>query len=535
MAQVLEQDKKGNGSEKLNELLGVVLEKRLQPEDKYEIAAILESKGWTDDRAAEEFGVENVFELAGQLWDIGQKRFVAVPLPPAAKIGFFSYLAMVLRSFLRGMIFALPMAISVLAMLTLRFSLWSYEYLSLELATGIAVGTIMSFMAVGGFTQAIARRGFLYIKLGYYNMARRITYYFVRLGYVVCAAIFLAFLLFNAFFGVFPFRMVVVILLYFIFLSAIWLSVTVMYILQRELAFAGLLVAGIFAVYVFFVLLKINIIISQVISLCLVSVAGVALAVFFFLTAERKLEKGIAPALPRASITIYTVLPYFIYGFLYFTFLFMDRVIAWSTSNVYMPYLIWFRGPYEMGLDLALITLIIPMGFIEVVVNEFMANLEAHQQNYMASQTAALGLKYLGIYLRRLCLVAVFSAAVAVTVYLAVRFIHLNPLLPLGASLLSNRVTHFVFIAALVGYTVLCIALMNALLLFSLSQPEMVGRSILWGLVINIMVGFPLSRWFDHQFAVLGLLFGAVVFWAATCRMVIKVLKNLDYYLYAAS
>ncbi|MCR4440823.1 MAG: hypothetical protein QHH10_01560 [Peptococcaceae bacterium] len=535
MALVGKEEIRGIDSEKLNNLLDVVLERRLQPEDKYEIAALLESKGWTDDRAAEEFGAENVFELAAYLWDIGQERFTAVPLPPASKMGFFSYMAMVLRSFLRGMIFALPMAISVLAMLILRFSLWSYENLSLELATAIAIGTIMSFMAVGGFTQAIARRGFLYIKLGYYNMARRITYYFVRLGYLVCSAIFLVFLVFNAFFGVFPFRMVVVILLYFIFLSAIWLSVTVMYILQRELAFTGLLAAGIFTVYIFFVVLKFNIIVSQIISLCLVSIAGVILAVFFFISAERKLEKGIAPSLPRASITIYTVLPYFIYGFLYFTFLFMDRIIAWSTSNVYMPYLIWFRGPYEMGLDLALITLILPMGFIEVVVNEFMANLETHQKNYKASRAAALGMRYLGIYLRRIYLVVLFSAATAAAVYLAVRFIHLNPVLPLEVNLLSSKITHFVFIAALAGYTVLCAGLMNALILFSLSQPEMVGRSILWGLVANIVVGFPLSRWFDHHFAVLGLLFGAAVFLATTCRGVVKVLKNLDYYLYAAS
>jgi hypothetical protein len=308
-----------------------------------------------------------------------------------------------------------------------------------------------------------------------------------------------------------------------------------MYILQRELAFTGLLVAGIFVVYILFIILKFDIIISQIITLFMVAISGAILAFYFMKIAEEKMEKGIAPALPRTSITIYTVLPYFIYGFLYFTFLFTDRIIAWSTSNAYMPYLIWFRGPYELGLDFGLITLILPMGFIEVVVNEFMANMETHQKNYLGTESPALGRRYLRLYLRRIVIVTVFSFITAVLIYLVVRYIHLTSLLPLEYSLISNHTTHFVFIIALAGYTILCIGLLNALILFSVAQPEMVGKSILIALLANIFVGFPLSRWFDHSYAVFGLLVGTIVFAIISYRWVIKVLKDIDYYLYAAS
>ena len=77
------------------------------------------------------------------------------------------------------------MAISIAAMLTLKFSLWSYQYLSLEQATSIAIGTILSFVLVGGFTQAIASSGFSLIQ-GYYKLARKNTFIFIGIGFVFC-------------------------------------------------------------------------------------------------------------------------------------------------------------------------------------------------------------------------------------------------------------------------------------------------------------------------------------------------------------
>lgn len=521
--------------EKINNLLAEIRKRRLSPEDSYEITAILESNGWTDQKARDEFGVENVFALASVLWQLTGEGVKARLIGEEKKISVPAYLLMVTRSFLKGTLFALPMALSVVSMLTLRFSLWSYEYLTVEIATSIAIGTIMSFMAVGGFTQAIARRGFLYINQGYYNMARRITFYFVRIGYLFCLVISLAFLIFNFFFSIFPYRMTIMIVGYFFILSAIWLSVTIMYILDKEMAFTGLLVAGIGLVYVFFRLMHLNIILSQIISLISVAVAGIALAARFFINAERKEEKGISPSLPRSSITIYTILPYFAYGFLYFTFLYIDRIVAWSTSTSYMPYLIWFRGQYELGLDLALLALILPMGFIEVVVSEMMVNMEANQKKYLGHQLRNMGRYYLTIYYTRAAAVAVFSIISSALVYFVIDQVSNTYTLPIRADLMSNRTTVFVFISALVGYAILSVALLNSLILFSLSQPEMVDKAILFALLVSLLVGFPLSRWIDYSFAVFGMVAGSVVFLILSFRRVIKVLSKLDYYLYQSS
>lgn len=515
-----------------NELVEEVLKRHLYPEDKYEIAAIIESLGWNDNMAADIFGVDDVFALSANVWDALQSRVLVAPAIHVEKIKFFKYLAVIISSFLRGAIFALPMAVSVFLMLTLRFSLWSYLYLSLENATSIAIGTILSFMAVGGFTQAIARRGFLYIGQGHYYMARKVTFYFLKIGYTLCFIGAFAFLLFNTAFTVFPWRMAVIAVLYFLFLCCIWLSVTIMYMLRKELVFTGLIIGGVAVVYVLFELLGLNIILSQLIALTLVSLAGIAAALYFFIKEERKMEKGVRPLMPRFSIVFYTCIPYFIYGFLYFTFLFTDRLVAWSTNNLYMPYLIWFRGQYELGLDFSLITLILPMGLVEVFVSEIMTRLEADQKKYTATSTEQMGRAYVRSYIKRIIYLALFSLANAAALYLFMKNLESGGSFDLG--IFSNSTTHFVFIWSVISYAVVAVALMNTLVLFCLSQPDMACKSALYAIVVNMFLGFLLSRWVDYSWAVFGLFAGSLVFAFFTFRWVQKVLNNLDYYLYTA-
>lgn len=63
-----------------NSLIEQILEKNIQPQDHFEIAALLESMGWSDHRAAREFGVKDIFDLANQIWEAVQLRIVCFPL-----------------------------------------------------------------------------------------------------------------------------------------------------------------------------------------------------------------------------------------------------------------------------------------------------------------------------------------------------------------------------------------------------------------------------------------------------------------------
>lgn len=517
-----------------NELRDMVLSRHLQPEDKYEVAAIIESNGWNDEMAAEVFGVEDIFTLAADIWDSIRQNIHSQPIIPEKKLTLIEYLVIVIKSFFRGMIFAVPMAISVISMLTLQFSLWSYEYLSTELATAIAIGTIVSFVCVGGFTQIIARRGFTYLTQGYYYLLRRVTERFIKLGYVCSLVTALLFIIVNIFFGILPLRMMWIITLYFLFLNSIWLSVTVMFIFKQELAFTAFITLGIFLVFIFFKVLEINIIISQIISLFIISLLSLIYTYLRFKYKEKKSGDTASP-LPRFSIVIYTVMPFFAYGFLYFAFLFTDRVVAWSTNNMYMPYFIWFRGPYELGLDFALLVLILPMGMVEVVVNEFIANLEANQKNILANETNIIKQKYLSLYIKRIVMILCCAVISDVLIYSLVNYVFGQQLWFKHADFLQNKAIIFVFLWAMIAYSILTVALMNAIILFSFSQPGVVSKSIFIALIVNFIIGFLLSRWVDYTWAVIGLFAGSLVFAILTCYQVIKLFNNLDYYLYAQS
>lgn len=519
----------------LESVLDEVLEKHQNPEDRHEIAAILESLGWNDIRARETFGVEDVFGLADILWERCSSKVMYTTFSKVERLSFHDMTMLLIRQFLRGVIFAVPMAISVVCMLTLKYSLWSYENLSVELATSIAIGTILSFITVGGFTQAIARRGFFYIIQGYYNMARRITFQFIRLGFLMCLLICVAIILLNLVIKVFPVDMLVVIILYFFFLNTIWLSVTVMYILKKELLFTGLIIVGIAVVSLLFSVMNVNIIVSQLIALSLVSIISMVSVVYLFKKAELKEEKGISPQLPKMSVTLFSTLPYYIYGTLYFTFLYIDRVVAWTRNSDFMPYLIWFRGEYELGLDFALLVLILPMGISEVILTKMMMDIEISQKSYWGDETHIMNRKFFSVYVRRLFqifLTAVLSAGLLYWMLVEL-FDHFPSLST--KSLFSSSETHMVFIVSLIAYVLVAVALMNAVILFSLSQPDFVVRAIWVSLLVNVGSGFLLSRWIEYHYAVFGLLLGSIVFLYLTTKHVVRVLHNLDYYLYAAS
>lgn len=526
----------GRGAnERLNDLADAILKRSMTPEDPYEVAALLESMGWNDERAYEAFGVENVFALAQELWGMIRQKVVTSSFSQNVQISPSQMLWQLFKSFLRGLIFALPMAISVVSMLTLKFSLWSYENLSVELATCIAVGTILSFITVGGYTQAIARRGFFYILQGYYKMSRKVTFTFIRYGYITCLIVSAAIYCFNLLFNIFPLDMFMYIILYFFFLNSIWLAVTVMYILRRELTFTGLIIIGIGIVYVLFRIVHLDIIFSQLTSIMVISVAGMLLVFYYFKKAEEKEEKGISPKKPRLSLMIYSIQPYFFYGFLYFIFLFVDRIMAWSANEQYMPYFIWFRGEYELGLDFALLALMVPLGVCEVIVNKLMLDIEASYKRYWAFEADKMNNHFLRVYNRLIVIIALVSIASAIGIYLLVWLLDREYVEVFGKHLIASAKTEFVFIVALAAYAILAVALLNAVFLFSLSQPKAVNQALVPALLLNFASGFLLSRWVDYYYAVFGVVLGSILFLFLSFRAIRQVLSKLDFHLYETS
>lgn len=512
-----------------------IIEKHLRPEDDYEIAALLESFGWTDNRAREELGVSDVFQLAKELG-----KFSAYPIEITVnqykvRAPFSPIIKDIMKQFLRGMVFALPMVISIASMLTLRFSLWSYQYLSTRTATAIALGTLLSFITVGGFMQAMARQGYFYMFQGHYQLMRKMTFRIIILGVFLSLLISIIGIILNVAFPELPYDMLGVSLVYYIVLSAIWLSVAVLYILRRELWFTAILSSGIGMVYVGFRVLHMNILTAQILSLGVLIVSSLILLRYFFSRVENALDKGINAQLPRFSVTAYSVAPYFAYGLLYFTLLFLDRVMAWSSNSASVPFVIWFRGDYELGLDFALLALTVPMGISEVIVSRLMARIWSTQKDFLAKESLRMNAMFTRIYHRSVLLMVIISVVNGFFVYVTVKWIISKNLQFIQGRIRIDGVTNEVFIVGLIAYSILSIGLLHAVVMFSMSRPDLVVKPMLASVAVDFFVGFLLTRWISYPQAVWGLLAGCLCFSYFTSKNVNKVLLELDYHMYFLS
>ena len=94
--------------------------------------------------------------------------------------------------------------------------------------------------------------------------------------------------------------------------------------------------------------------------------------------------------------------------------------------------------------------------------------------------------------------------------------------------------TQFVFAIAAVAYYFMAVALFNVLFFFTLAKPQLVLFSIAPALLVNLAVGFGVSRWFSYEYASLGLLAGAIVFALLSSVAAWDVFRRFDFYYYAA-
>jgi hypothetical protein len=226
----------------------------------------------------------------------------------------------------------------------------------------------------------------------------------------------------------------------------------------------------------------------------------------------------------------------FLYGFLYSAFIFTDRILAWTASRGredFPPYPFWLSARYELGMDLALIVVVILAGVIEYAAQQFSMRLIPGEKRVKSAMLHSFLDEFRGFYRKHsaiLCLAAVAAVALAsVAVNALMRFP--NP--RLQDSLLSPTTIRVFWIAA-ISYAVFMFALQNILMLMILSRADLAVRSIATSLVINIIVGFVLSRSIHYSGSVIGLLAGSIALAILTNRQLRGVLGELDYNYYAA-
>ncbi len=523
-------ENKSQLAEKIGKNIGI-------PVDVKAVAATIESMGLRDIDVQTDYGADTIFELAEEV-NLELRRKTAASPQEEKKERFKKAMYAIGRFFkfyLKGSLFAAPMTAQIIVLFALSTSLWAWLFFNERQATIIAIGTILSFIVTAGFAQAVSRRGMFYWQQEIYRLARRISRDFMKAGITTVFISAILIYLVNLIFPFFEQDMILICIMYFILLSILWLNIAILYMLEQ---YAGILIStvvGGILVWVVMANMGWSIYACHVVGIV---VANIVAFLWGFLILDRKAtqESGIRKLakLPRYSIIGWAVSPYFVYGILYFGFLFMDRIIGWSAplspNGDPPPYLIWFRTSYEVGIDLALIPFILTIAMHEYTINEFATMLKPTQERTDAFNTKTRNRSFKLFYLRQLFLlgtVAVFSIWLSV---LAVNYLETLPDVPLG----DSSVTSFVFRWGMVGYAFVAVGLLNSVFFMSLSRPVLVRRAIGLGLIVNVIVGFILSRTVVYYYSVFGMVAGAIVFAAVSTWIAWKVMNELDYYYYSS-
>ena len=522
-----------NKDNELRELYFKITEGKGKPIDHYEITALLETNGLRDIDAKEMYGFENLFELGKVLTKyVDEKKDYKVKSIIIEDEFEKNTVVRYIKNYIRGLAFALPMLVQIVATLVLGYAIWSSLELTLEDATAIAIGTLFALVVVGGSAQAIGRKGLFYLKFKEYILARNVTVLIYSLSFVVIFILSLFAILANFIFNFFPPHFFWLALAFFVELSIFFLTLSIFYMFESYTLIVVVTFIGMILVYIFYRLLNIPLPQAQEYALFFLNIVTLIIAGIKVYRLKYKNLESEGDILPKPSALFYSLYPYFLYGLFYFAFQVIDRIIAWSASEN-IPYFIWFNVPYELGLDWALIVLVFMMGVTEISIIEFMHTINELVTDMSYKDVKKFNRIVYNYYKRFNIFYFLYSIIIFILTYLAVaipdRLFNLYFL-----KAFFQQPTISIFFVASVAYILLVNSLMNILFMFSLSRHETPVKYIRYAVFADVVIGVILSRAFGYPYAVLGLLVGSVIFWYGTFKYTRHMFKNLDYFYYSA-
>ena len=525
-----------SGVDPLSTLEAQVQDRIGRPVDRWAVVATLEAMGLRDADARRHLNLPDLFAAGDAIYQtIGATDRVSPSLSPIKHSTLWSRTARTVASVGRSVLFVAPMALQVAAVLILGYSLWAWLYFTEAQATVVALGTLLSFIVTGGFVQSIGRNGHLYLSQNNPRLADRTCRRLIGLGLLTVGIVTLVLLVATLVFPYYPYRLVGISTAYFVLLSALWLSLSVLYVLDHLSAIVGITLLGLVPVAGVMVYTDWGIHVAHALGLAVAAGCAYGYGLFVF---RHRIRRSPSPSssdtLPPLSIQIHSLRHYFGYGLCFFTFLCVDRLIAWSVAHPEpLPYIIWFRSPYELGLDWALLSLLCTLAALQHTVYTLSDRLFP-KTGLMTTSVRQSARDIKRFHLRQLLLVAMIGLGSIVGTYYGIRALDASSLFSNTLVLLENSVTMLVYWTAAASYLFLAIGLYNLLFSLILSHPHLSIRSFLYALGTNVGVGLLLSRLLYYEYAVFGLLAGSVVLAVLSFIWTRRFLNTFAYHYYAA-
>jgi hypothetical protein len=304
---------------------------------------------------------------------------------------------------------------------------------------------------------------------------------------------------------------------YFVLLSVLWLACAMVSLVQPLWRVPLIYLGGAAAFLVARVVFDSSTLTAHTFALLgCVGIAAIVAAEAFRGSRQRdtRTERVV---LPRTPVLLYALLPPFVYGVAYFTFLFADRLSAGSALPTASGLPFGIMPDYKRGIDLAFLVFLLVAGGVECCN---LAIMRAWRRDARTEPAGSRAFRDRLQHRRRVSRAVIAGGIGCCAVIAGVIAARVDFLTPAGS---------ITFVAGCVGYGLFAIGLLDALLLFSVNRPLEALKALLPALAVNLGVGYAFSHIAGANYAVAGLICGAALFAIRARRLLSSALRRPDF------
>tara|TARA_R110001592_G_scaffold10105_5_gene52699 strand:+ start:3728 stop:5338 length:1611 start_codon:yes stop_codon:yes gene_type:complete len=430
-----------------------------------------------------------------------------------------------------GLFHGLPVFIQILTIILFGYSLWTYVGFNQLQSTAVVLGVIFGLVGTGGFVQVIGRQISHYWFNNDFVMARKSTISVIKDGLFFMSVLSVLLLVVNFFANIYPYRFLYIVYIYsfsigiLLLISAVfhplkqrWM-ITVAFVVATGLALSLKLFTTIDTYFTHWIGIWVAIILM-------------VLYLNYFFNKKVKSTKNVSRATSKTAVMIYRNYRYFFYGLLFFVFIFIDRILAWSTSaDGLLPYAVYYEKNYEVGMDIAILIFFLLVGVLEFSIASFSTLSDLLQKQIPYNQPHIFNRKSLKTYWQHVQILLITGVIMIALLYTVIWvWFGYEKAFDEALSPISIKVS----ILGGLGYILLAWGMLNSLYLFTLNKPTKPLKAIMIACIVNLVVGLFMSRMISYEYSVVGMLLGSTTFMLVTLKSVTEFFRNLDYYYYAA-
>jgi hypothetical protein len=444
---------------------------------------------------------------------------------------FFTRFKTFLKYYSIGLFHLFPIFFQVISVIFFGYSIWTFSKFNELQSTAVVIGIINGFILSGGIVSVISKQVSFYWNHKDHFMVFQSVVFLIKKGIFILLFVNLGLFLFSFILDVFPIEMMILSVSYSFLIGSALLFMAPLYVIKRRWVISVAILIGSITALALKFYSCLNTYFTHWIGVLVVILVSYGYLMAYFKKRYISLKMYDKKEVHKAAIFYHNYI-YFIYGTLFYFFVFADRMIAWSGArDRAFSYLIFFDKDYEIGMDLALLSYFLLAGVLEYSISSFTKNLDKGQKLTENNRIKFYNSVFIKDYWKNvmlLVLIAVFAAVVQF-------FLIYSPYgykLQFKEDLLPINIE--ICVLGTLAYFFLSWSILNVLYFFTLGQPKLPLFAIIMACSTNLFIGLLCSRMFSYHYSVLGFLLGSLVFMFITTKGVLVFFKKIDYYYYAA-